>query len=405
MQKLLSLAQGAPTWDAWQAATRLLDGLDTDAQARAVEAFEAASGHWPTGLNPWTGFDLAPGLELRRSPEHWVKEIYSGQHAPKHALVRILESPRKPMGPQKLEHLLAPEARIDRVCQVGFNQAKVSGGFLKSLKGEGPWRRWTALRMWTCDLKAPALKLLGAADLSSLTQLNLEQNRLGEAGLEGLAKAPGLSALTAVHLGSNDLDAAAAQRLGRMDWARRLSWLCLSYNRLHDPGLEQLVGSGGLGALRTLDLSHNHVGQTTATWAQGMFGLEVLQLHNTAVTDEGLGALLAHTPLLHTLNLDATTVGDRGAQCLANGPQRWRALSLQGTEMTAAGLGALLQSPSAESLERLVVGPGLDLDNARLLVDGACPRLRHLWWNAPQLGPGVEKLLRADARIAATLPH
>ena len=27
----------------------------------------------------------------RRSPPHWVKEIYSGKHAPKHALVRVLE--------------------------------------------------------------------------------------------------------------------------------------------------------------------------------------------------------------------------------------------------------------------------------------------------------------------------
>lgn len=404
MKKLIRLASGTPSYDSWQEATRLLDAMPPEEQAEAVLAFDAASSHWPTDLDPWTGMTLAPGQELRRSPTHWVKEVYSGQHAPKHALVRILESPQRPMSGQKLENLLAPEAKVTQAQQVGFNQTRVSGGFLKALKGDGVWRRWRALRLWTCDLKAPALKLLGAAQLSSLEMLNLEQNRLGEAGLAGLAKAPGLTALTAVHLGSNALDASALRLLGQTDWAPRLSWLRLSYNPLYDAALDQLVAAG-LPSLRTLDVSHTHVGQRGDAWAAGMPGLEALQLHNTAATDEGVASLLARLPALRSLNLDATSVGDRTARAIAEGPQRWKALSLQSTKLTPEGLGALLRAPSLAEVERLELGSGFDLANAKLLIDGACPKLKHLWWHGPEIGAGVEAALRASARLAATLPY
>ncbi|MEZ4391789.1 MAG: hypothetical protein R3A48_11885 [Polyangiales bacterium] len=404
MKKLIGLASGTPSYDNWQEATRLLDAMPPEEQAEAVLAFEAASSHWPTALDPWTGMTLAPGQELRRSPPHWVKEVYSGQHAPKHALVRILESPRRPMSGQKLENLLAPEAQVTRARQVGFDQAKVSGGFLKALKGDGVWRRWRALRLWTCDLKAPALKLLGAAELSSLEMLNLEQNRMGEAGLAGLAKAPGLSALTAVHLGSNALDASALRALGAMPWSRQLTWLNLSYNPVYDVALDHLVHAG-LPSLRTLDVSHTQVGLRGEAWAAGMPGLESLRLNNTAATDEGVAALLPRLPALHSLSLDATQVGDATARAIAEGPQRWRALSLQSTQLTAEGLGAMLRAPSLAEVERLELGAGFDLANAKLLIDGACPRLKHLWWYGPEIGAGVEAAVRASPRLAATLAY
>lgn len=404
MKELSTLAAGAPTWDAWQQVVRTLDELSVDAQASAARAFNEASAHWPTKLNPWVGFDGLQDSELRRSPPHWVKEIYSGQHAPKHSVLRVIDSPRRPMGAQKLENLLAPEARIENARQVGFDQAKVTSGFLKGMKGDGAWRRWTALRLWTCDMKASGLKLLGAADLSALEMLNLEQNRMGEEGLKGLAKAPGLKSLTAIHLGSNRLDASAAAALGAMDWARKLTWLNLAANQLHDPGLE-LLTQGALPALRELDLSHNHVGQETAAWSRGLPNLTALRMNNTNATGEGLAAMLPNLPALEAIVLDATTVGDRGAEAIAAAPNRWKTLQLQDSDITPAGLAKILASPSVESVERLVLGSGFDLANAQRLIDGACPRLRFLWWNGSEIGEGVEKALRADKRLAATLPH
>lgn len=404
MQKLTALAAATPTYDAWQEATRLLDAMGDAAQAEAVRAFEGASPHWPTGLDPWTGFSLDAGLELRRSPPHWVKEVYAGQHAPKHALVRILESPRRPMGAQKLENLLSEGARLENLQQVGFDQAKITGAFLKALKDDGPWRRWKALRLWTCGLNASALKALGVAGLSSLEQLNLEQNRLGEAGLKGLAKAPGLPALTGLHLGANDLDASAAQALAATDWFGRLTWLNLASNKLYDVGMAQLTASG-LPALRTLDLSLNQVGQSTAAWAAGLPAVETLRLGNTNATDEGVEALVERLPALRELHLDATGVGDRGALAIAASGHPWRALALRSTAITGEGLGAILRSPAAAEIERLELGSGFTLANARLLVDGACPKLKFLWWHGPELGEGVEAALRANPRLAATLPY
>lgn len=404
MSRLNEIAGGAPSWDGWQEATRLLDAMDEGPQRAAVEQFERASAHWPSALNPWTGFDLAPGLELRRSPGHWVKEVYSGQHAPKHALIRILESPRRPMGAQKLECLLLADAPLAGLTQVGFDQVRVSGGFLKALKGDGAWRRWKALRLWTCGLTASALKLLGAAELTSLEMLNLEQNQLGEEGVKGFVKAPGLASLKAVHLGSNQLDASAAQALGSSDWAPRLAWLNLSSNRLYDVALERLAASG-LPLLRELDLSRNQVGQRTAAWAKGMPGLETLWLNDTNATDEGVAELLGAAPSLRSLKLDATGVGDRGARAIASSGQRWSSLSLRSTAITPAGLGEILDSPAAAEVERLELGSGFDLANAQRLIEGACPKLRYLGWHGAELGEGVVERLRANPRLKAAMPY
>ena len=405
MPTLKILAAGTPDFDRWTKVTQALDGLTPAAQASAVAEFEAASAHWPTRLDPWTGMNLDSGIELRRSPPHWVQEIYSGQYAPKHDTVRILETPRRPMRGQKLECLLDPAARLHHVAQVGFDQAKVSANFLKALKGDGTWQQWRALRLWTCDLKAPALKLLGAADLRRLEQLNLEQNRLGEAGLAGLARAPGLAALTAVHLGSNDLDAAAAKALGQMAWAHRLTWLNLQSNKLSDAALDLLAEGGATRRLRWLSLSQNHVGQAASPWMSALPLLESLQLNDTALTAAGLESLLRQAPSLHALNVAATDLGDRGAEALASSGRRFRSLSLGATGMTSAGLAAILRSPAVVDVERLELGAGLDLANAMLLVGGACPRLKFLWWHGPEMGAGAEAALRADPRIAATLPY
>lgn len=405
MPTLKSLAAGTPDHDRWTQVTRALDALPLEDQEGAVREFEAASAHWPTTLDPWTGMNIAPGIELRRSPAHWVQEVYSGQYAPKHDTVRILESPRRPMRAQKLECLLDPAARLQNVTQVGFDQAKVSGGFLKALKGKGTWEQWRALRLWTCDMKAPALKLLGAADLRSLEQLNLEQNRMGEPGIVGLAKAPGFTALTAVHLGSNDLDASAARALGQMPWAHRLTWLNLQYNRLHDAGLDLLAEGGATRQLRWLSLGHNHVGRSASRWMSALPSLESLQLNETAITATGLESLLAQCPALHTLNVAATDVGDDGARVIAASGRRFKALSLGMTGMSPGGLGAILRSSAAADVERLELGAGLDLANATLLIEGACPGLKFLWWNGPELGKGVEAALRSNARVAATLPY
>ena len=75
------------------------------------------------------------------------------------------------------------------------------------------------------------------------------------------------------------------------------------------------------------------------------------------------------------------------------------------TQLTPAGLGALLRSPSLQQVERLELGAGLTRETAKLLVDGACPNLKRLWWHGPELGEGAEALIRGDARLARCLAY
>ena len=405
MPSISTLAQGTPSADAWRAVTTQLNGLSGAALEAAVAEFESNSAHWPTRLDPWQGYSADEGVELRRSPQDWVREIYTGLHSPKHQLCRIVDSPLRLRKGQALENVLSPDAQLPHVRQLGFDQSKLSGGFLKAWRGEGPWRRWEALRLWTCGLSPANLKLVAAAELHGMSMLNLAQNQLGEGGAAAMVKAPGFGALRALHLANNGLDAGAAQALHPAKWLRALTWLHLGDNRLSDSSMALLTADGALGEVITLNLERMYVGADTRGWAAGLPNLESLAINNTALTDEGVIGLIEACPELRHLRLDATGIGDGAAQALAQSRQRWRTLSLMVTQITPAGLGKLLKSPSLQQVERLELSSGLTRETALLLVDGACPNLKFLWWYGPELGEGAEAVLRGDARLAKCLPH
>ncbi|MCK6523889.1 hypothetical protein L6R49_20975 [Myxococcota bacterium] len=405
MPSIAALAKGTPSAEAWRSVTEQLNMLRGPALEAAVAEFEDNSAHWPTRLDPWQGYSSGADIELRRSPQGWVKEIYAGLHSPKHRLIRVLDSPLRLKRGEALEHALGPDAQLPNLRQIAFDQSKLSGGFLKSWRGEGPWRRWEALRLWTCGLSPANLKLVAAADLHGMSMLNLEQNRFGQDGAAAMVKAPGFAALRALHLGNNSLDAGAAQALNPAKWLRALTWLDLGMNALYDSAMELLTANGALEALTTLNLSRCPVGADTSRWAASLPNLESLNLSNTALGDDGLVPFVEGGLELKHLRLDATHVGDAGLRALAKGRQRWRSLSLMSIEATAAGLGALLRSPSLQQVERLELGAGLTRENARLLADGACPSLKFLWWHGPELGEGAEALIRGDARLARCLPY
>ncbi|MEY3212350.1 MAG: hypothetical protein RIT28_2831 [Pseudomonadota bacterium] len=405
MPSISALAQGTPSAEAWRAVTAQLNGLGGAALEAAVEAFESNSAHWPSRLDPWQGYSADEGVELRRSPQDWVREVYAGLHSPKHRLCRIVDSPLRLRRGEALENVLSPDAQLAQVRQIAFDQSKLSSGFLKAWRGEGPWRRWEALRLWTCGLSPANLKLVAAADLSAMTMLNLEQNKLGEGGVAAMVKAPGFSALRALHLGNNGLDAGAAQALSPARWLRGLTWLHLGDNRLSDTSMPLLTANGALEEVIALDLSRNYVGADTAAWAAGLPNLERLALNNTALEDQGLIGLVERCLELKHLKLDATRLGDRGVEALAQSRQRWRSISLMMTDISAAGLGTLLKSPSLQQVERLELGTGFTRENAKILADGACPNLTFLWWHGPELGDGAEAIVRGDARLAKCLPY
>ncbi|MCK6508205.1 hypothetical protein L6R53_33410, partial [Myxococcota bacterium] len=115
MPSISTLAQGTPSAEAWRAVTTQLNGLSGAALEAAVAEFESNSAHWPSRLDPWQGYSADEGVELRRSPQDWVREIYSGLHSPKHRLCRVVDSPLRLRKGQALENALSPDAQLPNV--------------------------------------------------------------------------------------------------------------------------------------------------------------------------------------------------------------------------------------------------------------------------------------------------
>ncbi|MCK6519613.1 hypothetical protein L6R46_31705 [Myxococcota bacterium] len=168
-------------------------------------------------------------------------------------------------------------------------------------------------------------------------------------------------------------------------------------NPLHDSAMEVLTANGAFEALTTLNLSRCQVGADTSRWAASLPNLESLNLSITALGYDGLIPLIECCPELRHLKLDATGLTYQGVRALAQSRQCWRLLSMMVTVLTPAGLGVLFRSPSLQQVERLELGAGLTRENGKLLVDGACPNLKFLWWHGSELGEGVEAPIRGDA--------
>ena len=390
-----------PNYQSWQALCELLDRLSPEEQAAAVEQAEAGMGGWPTELELWSGFTLAEGAELRRSPGRWAQEILRGEHQDKHRLIRIFESRGALRGGQEPLSLL--DARLPAVAQVGFDQARLPSGFFKALHGAGPWERWQYLRLWTCDLKPAALKALARARLSDMALLNLSQNRFGPKGAAALQKAPAFTALRKVDLGLNGLGAEGAAALAGASWAAGLEALSLEHNGLN--AADVAVVLGGCPRLSMLRLEGNPLPEAGDPGDWPAAELRALELDQVSVEGAWLARLLAAAPRLESLSLVKTGVGDAGAEAIADSGHAWRALDLSEAELSPAGMQAILRSPGVSGLRRLTLGQGADRAAAKLLIDGACPELEYLWWFGPGVSDEVGAMLRADPRLGPLLPY
>ncbi len=413
-RKLESLAERAPSKNHWATIISLMDKFSVSFQAKAVARFEEVTSHWPVELLPWTelnhwprGFTpwaMGPGMEQRRSPSHWTQEIYRGEHAPKHRLIRVFDSCLRLRRGEKTTNLLAPESEVERVVQLNFDQARIPTAFFKALKGEGAWRRWRTLRLESCNLKPGPLKALAKAELSAMEDLGLTQDCFGPEGVKALLKAPGFSALRGLDLGGNSIGSEGAAHLAQAHWLPQLERLGLINNGLDDEALN-LLTAGDLGGLRWLDLRYNNIGVCPKGWVSGLSGLRSLNLASTSIMPSGLETLIDGLPELEDLSLSKAKIGDRGAEVIAQADRRWRSLVLDGCQLSSAGLKAILISPVAVGLKRLFLGSGLDMENARLLSEGACPELEYLWFYGPETGDGATNHIRNSSNLKTALPY
>lgn len=407
--KITNLAKGHPDYKnlKWKKVVAAFDALPVDQQAEAVEAFEAASTHWPSRVDGWAGVDGSPDYEMRRSPLHWVKEVYTGNHQPKHRLIRILESPRRPLRGQSLPEVFNPDNELTNVAQVGYDQVKLPGTFWRQLKGAGAWQRWRVLRLWTCELKPAQLKPLVKIDFSALESLVLTQNWLRAPGAKALATAPGFEGIKALEFSLNGIGVEGARELAGAKWLTELERAAFKYNSLDDEALEHLTEGGKLAQLQELDLSNNPLGPEPGRWAPRLPELRRLTVEESEISDVALAALIGGLDgaKLESLKTLKTAFGDASARALIDSGARLKRLDVRGGELTAEGASALIESEAAQPLEALFFGRGFTMAHVEKLAEGALPNLKEISWRQDEMDADPTAFIKSSPRLAKLYPY
>jgi uncharacterized protein (TIGR02996 family) len=212
-----------------------------------------------------------------------------------------------------------------RLRQLDLSGTQLGGTALDQLLGCASLAELRRLRLSQCGHTAANIRALAASRFWSQAEELRMQNGMGQnedpdfaddevpaevepASLNPLFAATGSSNLRVLDLAGSGLGDAGVSRLCSAAWTGGLTYLDLSMNYLSDEGLRELAHSRRFKNLRELRLNYN------STYHQ--------YSANEAITDAGL-SILADSPDLANL----------------------RVLALSGTQITAAGVEAVLNSP------------------------------------------------------------
>jgi hypothetical protein len=187
----------------------------------------------------------------------------------------------------------------------------------------------TELNLWNNQLGDAGAQALAAAlkTNTALTTLDLSYNDLGDAGAQALAAALKTNpSLATLQLGSNQLGEAGAQALAAaLKTNTALTTLYLGGNQLGDAGAQALAEVLKTNtALTTLYLGGNQLGkagaQALAAALKTNTSLITLSLYNNELGETGeqaLANMLKTNTALTTLDLGGNQLGKAGAQALA----------------------------------------------------------------------------------------
>jgi uncharacterized protein (TIGR02996 family) len=169
------------------------------------------------------------------------------------------------------------------------------------------YRALTHLNLSRCDISTAGARALAHAG-GQLTRLQLNNNALGDDGVQELAESPALAKLTQLHLRRTGLSSAAGTALARTRVLRGLTTLSLGGNRLGSHGARELASSQGLSQLTFLNLEANEIGDVgvrALATSPHLANLNVLFLGVNGLRPWGLRELIMSQNLtnLHTLDL------------------------------------------------------------------------------------------------------
>lgn len=102
-------------------------------------------------------------------------------------------------------------------------------------------------------------KLAKMEILKNVTRLELGENEISDAGLATLCQSPHIAGLRTLNLKSNNITAEGARVLAESEPLSQLDQLVLKFNRIGDEGAKHLADSKYLTRLSTLDLFRNRL--------------------------------------------------------------------------------------------------------------------------------------------------
>lgn len=175
-----------------------------------------------------------------------------------------------------------------------------------------------------------------ALDLRALHTLDLTCTNSGPSGVTQLARAS-LPKLRTLYIGHNKLSDAGLLAMTRAPWAPLLEKLSLSSNTISPRGTEEIFAQHVIPSIRTLSISHNQLeqpGLVALSRADHLHQLDTLHLAgcfrvNTPCDFDVLHDA-SHLLTLETLNLDANSLSSQAALSILSNPNltNLRALSL-----------------------------------------------------------------------------
>jgi hypothetical protein len=229
--------------------------------------------------------------------------------------------------------------------------------------------------------------------------------------LRGGRDEPRLQLCNALQGGQRTGDA-GARKIARSAHLTRLRYLDLSFADVKDAGVRALCASPHLSGLRHLNLCNNYTltGASLAalTSSPSLSGLERLELASCPITDAALAPLLSATsPALRELRLNKTQVGAASLAALMDSPalRRVETLILDDLPIGPDFARALAASPHMASLSYLALRHNpLGPDGAAALAGAPLLRgLRHLYLERCELGDEGAARLIASPNLASII--
>jgi hypothetical protein len=282
------------------------------------------------------------------------------------------------------------------------------------------------LDLRACQLRGERVKALASSEVfGRLEELNLQDNPLGDGGVDVALGTPGaMPNLRHLTLGTTQISSEGLRHVLECHTSRAqpLSELNVNENPLGLAGMRVLTEHPGAQGLRSLVAGgcgfDAEAMELLCGATRQMAGLRRLFLWGNTLGDAGVERLAGSGLLaqLDDLHLDRVQMSERGFIRLITSPYALglQRLSIQRNELGLAAVRALVDSAASKTLEELSIGynpiPWIDALE-RMCAEGAMPRLRRLeldarWYETAGSALGARGVgILAQSPIAMQLEH